>query len=563
MLAALSIRDFAIIDRVELDFGPGLTVITGETGAGKSILIDALNLVLGGRARAEVIRAGCDFAEVEALFELGQGPARERLIDAGIEAGEQLVVRRRIARSGRHRVYLNGTLATVQMLGTVARGLVDISGQHEHYSLLRPDFHLQLIDRIGGLGALREQVQAAHRAVSTLDARVAELRARERDRAQREDFLRYQLQELEEARLEDPAEEEALEQERRRLRNVERLRGSAREAEQALYGAKGAAVERLARAAAAVERLAELEPSLQEWVAELNSAHAIAEEAARTLGDYARNLSAEPHRLAEIEDRLGLFSRLRRKHGASLAEVIERMQAMQAEVEELAGAEGALEALGEERVAAGAALLGLADKLSAARRACGEELAGQVCAELKDLGMGGARLEVAVDPVASGVEVEGRRFGPRGGDRVELRLSANPGEPPQPLNRIASGGELSRFMLAVKRIIAEGDPVPTYIFDEVDAGVGGPTAEAIGLKLKQVSASRQAVCITHLPQIAALAGHHLHVSKRVVEDRTVSEVERLSAPRRVEELARMLGGARVTKKTRAHAEEMLRHGASH
>ena len=558
MLLALSIRDFAIIETLDLDLGPGLTVITGETGAGKSVLIDALNLVLGGRARTEVVRTGADEARVEALFDLRDTPgARERLAQAGLDAGDELVVRRIVSKSGRHKVYLNGNLATVNTLAQITGGLVDISGQHEHYSLLRPEAHLELLDRVAGLSALRDQVEAAHQGVAVLDARIADLRARQRNRADREDFLRFQLEELDRARLEDPGEEEQLDREARRLGNVEKLRQFAASAEEELYGAKGAAAERLARAVRHVERLIEMDTELAPLLDDLNSALAIAEDAGRTLGSYGRDLNAEPDRLEQVQDRLGLFARLRRKYGASLAEVIERQDEMLAELDELAGGEDALSELVKDRLRAADALGGAADKLTAARRAGGDALLTQVTAGLADLGMGGARLAVDLSAITSGVEVGDRFVGPRGADRVEFLLSANPGEQPQPLNRIASGGELSRFMLAVKGVIAARDPVATYVFDEVDAGVGGPTADAIGQKLRAVSASRQALCITHLPQIAAMGDTHWYVSKAVQDDRTHARVSTLDRAGRVAELARMLGGAKVTKTTRAAAEEML------
>lgn len=561
MLQTLSIRDFAIIDAVDLELGAGLTVITGETGAGKSILINALHLLLGGRANTEVVRAGADNAQVEALFDVSAHEGvRARLVDAGMEAGDQLVVRRVVAASGRHRVYVNGALATVQTLAQLTGGLVDISGQHEHYSLLRTDAHLDLLDRVAGLGAARDAVAEAHQAVAALDARMAEIHARQRDRGEREAFLRFQLSELEAAGLDDPAEEDELELECRRLRNAERLRETAEGASRELYEANGAAVERLERAARSVAELAELDPELAAVAEDLNTAHALAEDAAHTVRRYARGVSADPDHLAEIEERLALFSRLRRKYGATLADVIAHKSSLESELADLGGGEDQLAELSAARAGAAATLLAAADKLTAARRAGAARLAETVHAELADLGMDGAILEVALTPLASGVEVEGRFVGPRGADRVEFLLSANPGSPPQPLARIASGGELSRFMLAVKRAIAARDPVSTYIFDEVDTGVGGPTADAIGRKLRAVSASRQAICITHLPQIAAFGAHHLHVSKTTDGGRTSSRVDVLDDAARIEELARMLGGARITAATRAHAQEMLEGG---
>lgn len=562
MLQALSIRDFAIIDRLELDLGPGLTVITGETGAGKSMLVDALSLVLGDRARAEIIRSGSAKAQVEALFSLRESPSvRERLVDAGLDAGDELVIRRVVARNGRHRVYINGALATVNTLAHVTDGLVDISGQHQHYSLMRAESHLELLDRVAALGALRESVESAHREVAALDARIADLRRRARDRAEREDFLRFQLQELHDAKLDDPAEEEELLTEARRLRNAEKLRAAATGGEAALYSARGAAAERIGEAIRHAETLVRLDDQVGGVLDELHSALALVEDVARTLDAYARDLDAEPSRLDEVESRLALFARLRRKYGATLADVIARMKAFEAELKEVAGADEALGSLAIARRTAGAKLKAAAETLSAARRAGGDELAAAVCAELADLGMEGATMVVDRRPLTGGIEVEGRFYGPRGAERVEFLLSANPGEPPQALGRIASGGELSRIMLAVKRVIAERDPVGTYIFDEVDTGVGGPTAEAIGRKLRSVGRRRQALCVTHLPQIAAMGQAHLHVSKEIVDERTRSVVTTLDQTGRVEELARMLGGATITETTRANARELLRLAA--
>ncbi|MEZ4434256.1 MAG: DNA repair protein RecN [bacterium] len=563
MLQALSIRDFAIIDRLDLDLGPGLTVITGETGAGKSILVDALSLVLGDRARADVVRTGAKQASVEALFDLRQAPlVRARLVDAGLDAGDELVIRRVVGRNGRHKVYVNGALATVNTLAHLTEGLVDISGQHQHYSLMRAESHLDLLDRVAGLGALRETVEEAHREVAALDARVADLRRRQRDQAEREDFLSFQLAELREAKLDDPSEEEALLIEARRLRNSEKLRTAAAEAEASLYSERGAAAERIGKALKRVEALVALDDGLVTVLDELQQALVLVEDAARTLEEYGRGLDAEPSRLDEVEQRLALFARLRRKYGATLGEVIARKKALEAELAEISGADGALESLAVARRAAAAKLRAAAETLSAARRAGGDELSRAVCAELVDLGMPGAKMVVERRVLTGGVEVEGRFYGPRGAERVEFLLSANPGEAPQPMGRIASGGELSRIMLAVKRVIAARDPVSTYIFDEVDTGVGGPTAEAIGRKLRQVGAKRQALCVTHLPQIAAMGQQHLHVSKEVVEDRTRSVVDTLDDEGRVEELARMLGGATVTDTTRAAAGEMLRRAAA-
>jgi len=560
MLSSLTIRDFAIIDRVTLELGPGLTVITGETGAGKSILISALNLVLGGRASTDVIRAGAEAATVEAVFDLGEAPElAARLADAGVALDGPLIVRRVLARNGRHRVYLNDMAVTLSTLAQVAGGLVDISGQHEHYSLLRTEFHLDLLDRMAGLGGLRAEVAVAYEAQADVEAALTALVEAQRQKGERLEVLRFQRQELVAATLKDPLEEDALEAERRLLRNAEKLRSMSQQAEAALYADDGAAVERLGRAARSIRELAEVDPTLAPVAQDLDTAAALAEEAARTLGAYARRVHADPERLEAVEARLALLSKLRRKFGATLTEVIAKRDALDAELSALENADEAIAQLEKARDRAATATAKAARKLTKARRDAGEKLSGGIQAELADLGMGRAVIQVRVEPLGrgAGLEADDLHVTARGADKVELLLSANPGEPPQSLAKIASGGELSRFMLAVKRVIADRDSVGTYIFDEVDTGVGGPTAEAIGRKLRSVSAQRQALCITHLPQIAAMGDAHLRVEKRVEGDRTFSEVVTLDEAARTEELARMVGGATVTETTRALARELL------
>jgi len=560
MLSSLTIRDFAIIDRVTLELGPGLTVITGETGAGKSILISALNLVLGGRATTDVIRAGAEAATVEAVFDPGEAPElTARLADAGVTLDGPLIVRRVLARNGRHRVYLNDTAVTLGTLAQVAGGLVDISGQHEHYSLLRTEFHLDLLDRMAGLGGLRAEVAAAYEVQAEVEAALTALLEAQRQKGERLEVLRFQRQELAAAELKDPLEDDALENERKLLRNAEKLRTTSKHAEAALYADDGAAVERLGRAARSIRELAEVDPTLAPVAQDLDTAAALAEEAARTLGAYARRVHADPERLESVEARLALLSKLRRKYGATLAEVIARRDALEAELSTLENADEAIAQLEKARERAATATAKVARKLTKARREAGEKLSGAIQGELADLGMGRAVIQVRVEPLGrgAGLEADDLHVTARGADKVEILLSANPGEPPQSLAKIASGGELSRFMLAVKRVIADRDSVGTYIFDEVDTGVGGPTAEAIGRKLRSVSAQRQALCITHLPQIAAMGDAHLRVEKRIEGDRTFSQVVTLEDDARTEELARMVGGATVTETTRALARELL------
>lgn len=562
MLEALSIHDLAIIDHLDLAFDRGLTVITGETGAGKSILIRALGLVLGERARTDLVRAGADRAQVQAQFNVAQAPdIQARLREAGLDDGDTLIVRRQIMRSGRHRIYINGALVKLTELARITAGLVDISGQHAHHSLLHADVHLDLLDQVGGLVEQRDAVKAAYEAVASVDARIEELQAAQRQRAERADYLRFMLDELEAANLGDADEEDTLEAEAAMLSNVSKLRDAASTAHSELYAARGAATERLARGLEAAKTLAEVAPDLAPIVEELTSALAVAEDAAHTLGAFGRDLSDSPERLEEVETRLALFGRLRQKHGSTLAEVIARRDALSKEWDTLDGADDQIAKLRTERVKLAQTLGSLADALTAAREAAATRFAADVQAELEDLSMGGAQIAMTLTPVKSGVAIGDRLIASKGADKATLLMSANRGMSLAPLHRIASGGELSRLMLAVKRMIAARDPVLTYIFDEVDTGVGGATAEAIGRKLKAVSADRQALCITHLPQIAALGDHHLLVAKTHSADRTHSTVEPLDDEGRVEELARMLGGAQITETTKANAAELLELGA--
>lgn len=539
MLTLLRIRQLAIVDELEVPFGEGLNVVTGETGAGKSILVDALQLVMGARARPELVRAGAERAEVEALFDLRRAPSVRARLGPDVAPDGELVLRRVVEAEGRTRVYIDGRLGTVSELGRLAAGLCDISSQHEHHSLVDPGTHLGYLDAYAGLGADAEQMRGRWEALTEALARVEALRAALRE--DRADWLRFQLAELEKVRGLEVDEAEIL-----RLRNVDQLAATLGRAESRLYAADGAVCGALGRVEVDVESAARLDPALGPQVERLAAARAELEDVATELGRYLRNLRADPGRLVELEESAHEVRRLRRKYGDDLAAARSTLEA------ELSGLSGAVDQLAElderitrlrhevERQVA---------RLAARRRAEAQRLAGAITAELGSLGMGEAR--VAVDVAEAGV-------GPRGGDKVEFLIATNRGEEPRPLRRVASGGELSRALLAVKRVLAALGPVGTYVFDEVDTGVGGAVAEGIGRKLWDVSRHHQVVCVTHLPQIAAWGDQHFHVRKDVVGERTVSSVRRLTDAERVEELARMLGGARVGEAARAAATELLR-----
>lgn len=561
MLTCLRVRSFAIIDELEVELEPGMNVVTGETGAGKSILIDALSLVLGGRARPEVVRTGAEQAEVEALFDVADDrAARQRVEATGVSVEEELVLRRVVQRSGRSRAYVNGRLASAGQLAELAAGLADISSQHEHHTLVDPRTHLTFLDAFAELDPLRAEVREAYDALRHVHTELHAQKGAAQTRVEREDFLRFQLQEIDGLGLQ-AGEEAVLAVERDRQRHAERLAQVTGSAEDALYASDEALCARIARIAGELEQVAALDPRLVPLTEQLAAAEAQLEEVARELGSYARGISLDRDRLQELEDRLDAISRLKRKYGGSVDAVFEHRERAAVQLRALETSEqraGDLERALEEATARTA---GLARKLSAARKKAAGKLALAVSRELASLSMGDAKVAVEVaQPEGNAGElcVDGARLAPTGIDHVEFLIATNRGEDPQPLHKIASGGELSRAMLALKRVLAGLGPAGLYVFDEVDAGVGGAVAEVIGRKLKDVAKHHQVICITHLPQIAVFADAHYYVSKNVEGGRTRSEIGRLRADEQRDEIARMLGGIKITDKTRAAAREMLR-----
>ncbi len=560
MLACLRVRNLAIIDELEVTLGPGLNVVTGETGAGKSILVDALNLVLGAKGKPEVVRTGADAAEVEALFELPDDPAlRARLEAQGLGDADELIIRRVVQASGRSRAYINGRLASAAELVELAAGLCDISSQHEHHTLVDPQTHLAYLDAYGQLEAERaamadaaDAAQAAHRALGELEERI-------RGRSEREDLLRFQIREIDELDPQ-PDEEGALLAERERLRHAEKLARAAGGAEDALYAGDEALCEAIGRVAHDVRSAAAVDPRLAAPADQLEGALAQLEDAARELGRYARNVDMDPARLAAVEERLDRLKRLVRKYGGDVAAVLAHRAQAAAELAELEHHEERALALRTARDRALAEARRLALALRARRTDAAGRLGELISEELATLGMGDARVEVAMAPLdGRGAElaVDGARLGPTGIDRAEFLIAPNRGEEARPLRKVASGGELSRSLLAIKRVLAGLGPASLYVFDEVDTGVGGAVAEVIGQKLRDVAKHSQVLCITHLPQIAVYGDLHFRVQKDVVDGRTRSDIKQLGEAERLAEIARMLGGVRITAATRAAASEMM------
>ena len=565
MLRRLKIKNLAIIDTVELELGAGLNVLTGETGAGKSILVSALELVLGGKGRADLVRTGASAAEVEALFDVrGDASLRERLgvvcpevVKEGLK--NELSVRRVVSGNGRTRAFINGKLVTTQVLTDVVQGLADISSQHEHHTLSDPGTHLGYLDAFAGASGLRQRVYRAYHALLQADAAVREFEARVRDRAAREVLLQTQIREIEDIAPE-PGEDVELEQTCTRLRGMDALLQLTVEAADLLYEGDNSVVDGMAQAGRRMARAAELDSVLAPISVQLESLRSQLEDVAREVVRHVGCLRPDPAALQRAEERIHHLSKLKRRYGSTLQAVIASLERFRTELDELADHAATSESLAAARVAALADAEGVARALSRERRQAASRLSSAISRELASLGMGEARVHVELTPVAGeadGLVVDGARLSAEGLERAEFLIAPNRGEEARSLHRIASGGELSRAMLAIKCVLADLGPAGMYAFDEVDAGVGGGMAEIIGRKIRSVAEHRQVLCITHLAQIAVFADQHFKVEKVVRGERTLSIVRRLSEREQREEIARMLGGIKITAKTRAVARELL------
>jgi DNA repair protein RecN (Recombination protein N) len=566
MLKELSIKNFAIIDQLRVEFAPGLNVLTGETGAGKSIVVDALSLALGERANVDLIRTGFQEAVVEASFELDNridSDITTMLSEQGIEMdpGGDLIVRRVLSSSGKNKVYINGSLANLATLAAVGVNLADIHGQHEHQSLLSLERQMDLLDTFGGLDAFRNDVTAEYRRLLDIRKVLAELQEGERDRVQREDLLRYQKNEIEAAGLK-PGEDEELANVQKVMANAEKLAALSAMVDEALYSSDGSALANLKKAINGLKDVVQIDSSLAGALDLCESGRAQIEEAAREVSSYHNRGEFDPQRLEQIGDRLDLIQKLKKKYGKTIEEIIDfgtkatasldRMERSTEEIENLKS--------GIQEIKFG--LTDKANQLTKKRKAAARELEKKVEAELSHLGMKKTIFTVKITQEPGGDTFDGLKLGPRGADRVEFLISPNAGEEPRSLAKIVSGGELSRIMLALKTILVEGDSIPTLVFDEVDAGIGGAVAEEVGNKLKRVAKKRQVFCITHLPQIASMAGSHYGVTKSVKDERTNTEVRLLDKQERVDEIARMLGGKTITEATIKHAKEMIERGSA-
>lgn len=543
MLKELRIKNLAIIDDLTVRFAKGLNVLTGETGAGKSIVVDALGLSLGDRAQSDLVMSGESEAVVQAYFDLDNF---DDLQDLGIDASDGLLLKRVISSGGKSRAYINDSMVTLQTLSSVGKSLVDILSQHEHQSLLTQETQRTLLDSYGKVLPEKEPVEKLYYQVHALEIRHAELRDKSRERAQRLDLLRFQLNEIESASLK-PGEKEALEDERKILANMNKLTELTETAYSALYESEGSCSERLSKVVSMLREMSAIDGSISEALQLVEAAMPLVEDASISLGRYRDRFDFEAGRLEHIEDRLDLIKKLEKKYGQGIDAIMMHMDRVRAELQEIESADENLASVEAELKIREEELLKAASALSEKRRKTAQKIEKLITSTLRELAFGKA---------AFSIEMKTGAVGPSGMDKIEFIFSANPGEPMKPLSKIISGGELSRVMLALKSILADVDDVPVLIFDEVDAGIGGKTAESVAKKLALISAGRQLLCITHLPQIASRGDFHLKIEKKETGNKVHVEVKELDGKERQDEIARMLSGT-ITEISRRHAEELL------
>jgi DNA repair protein RecN (Recombination protein N) len=568
VLVNLVIRDFTIVDRLELDLDTGLTALTGETGAGKSILVDALLLALGGRASGDAVRPGQRRAEITATFDTALAPAlaeRLKTLDLDTEDGD-CIVRRVIGAEGRSRAFINGQPVPVQTLRDLGHGVIEVHGQHAHHSLLRPEYQRDLLDTLGGHANELDAVKKAYVRVGEIGARREQLLGEFEDRDARIGYVRFQLEELDELGLRAD-EIPALEADQRRLANAQEIVESCAALENALGGdERGDATATLRESLGQAQTLAGFDPTFEEVARSLNNALIEIEEAGRTVRAYAQSMEVSPQRLAEVEARMSRLHDLARKHRVTVEELPARTEALRDELTRLAGVEEELADLETELVKVHAAYDKAARALRKRREGTTPDLAKTVTGLLANLGMPKATFSVVIEALSHENDNDGEKSTAKtspkkrtatGSDRVEFWVQTNAGHARSPLAKIASGGELSRISLALHVAGAARTGSTTLVFDEVDVGIGGTVASQVGQRLREVGESKQVLCITHLPQVAAFAHQHLRVEKRETKDQTVTALALLEGDERVEEIARMLGGIQITSRTLEHAREML------
>jgi len=562
MLRELSIRNFAIIDDLNIRFSDGLCVLSGETGAGKSIIINAVNLLLGSRATAAMVRTGAETAELEALFEITSESKAARLMrEQGYDPSEGLLIRRIISKNERHRIYINGRLSTIQILDSITENLASISGQHAHQGLLKDEQHLIILDQFAGLIPLRNELAGLYNEMIPLVKKLKELNSVKDRRNEQIEYLSYQKKEIVDAAIK-PGEDASLEQDRIRLKNRETLFEAVNGSIEELYSAQESVTDRLGIVRKNLNKASRLDPELSSKEASVAEAVYSIEEIANSLRAYLAKIETDEKVLESVEARIDVLNKLKRKYGGSLQAIFEQLDAIRME---LSGIENLSETIDETQKKLGLLrneLKSCAKKLSGKRKESARNLAAKVEKELSTLKMPRTKFEVSLNSQPASEDdyyfsADGSIINETGIDRALFLIAPNVGESLKPLSAIASGGELSRVILALKALLAGTESVETIVFDEVDAGIGGGVAEVVGRKLASLARHHQIICITHLPQIAKFGDHHLRISKHVSGGRTKTTITPLAENERVEEIARMLGGEEITRATIAHAREML------
>lgn len=559
MLQELRIRNFAIIDDLQINFSPGLNIMTGETGAGKSIIIGAMSLILGDRASSEQIRSTEDSAQVEALFDVSENAeVQARLDEMEIDYSDGLVIKRVASRSGKNRTYINGSLSNIAYLSELSGYLVSICGQHEHQLVMDRRNHIRYLDSFGGLDPEQAGYSRLYETYQEKRSRLCELEALQRDKSSGEEFIRFQLREIEAANI-VPGEDEALLDEKNIRSNVRRLTELAGSVYESIYDKKDSVLSELSQASSKVKEIARIDRTFSIPPEELDSITVTLEDFSITVRDYLKRLSFDPKRLEQIEDRLEQISALKRKYGGSLQGVLEKKAGLEKQLAGIVSIDGELESVRGEISQLRRELTDKALLLSRNRKKAAAALQSLIESEVRELRMADARFDIHFESTAE-VEKDGET-GPdldqNGIDDIEFRISTNKGQSPKPLDRVASGGELSRVMLALKKILAGIGRVDTLVFDEVDSGIGGAVAEVVGAKLAGLAGSHQVICITHLPQIACFGETHFLVSKADENDMTTARVKELTEAERLNEITRMMSGVEITKKAREYAREML------
>lgn len=560
MLRELRIKNLAIIEDAAAEFGEGLNVLTGETGAGKSIIISALSLALGERATSTIIRSGEKEGTVQAFFDIKpgafHGSVETFLRDAGIEADEGIILTRSISSAGKSKAYINDSMINLQTLSDASRAIIDIHGQYEHQSLLAPEKQLELLDLHGGLQKERQAVSDLYAGMSGLRQKISALEQKDKERFQRIDMLQFQIKEIEAAGVKT-GEEEELQEEAKILSSAVRLAELANRAYDSLYSLDSACITNLSSVMDDLKEISVIDSRAEDALKSAGDAMPLLEEASYFLRDYKDGINFDPARLEDVQERLELIKRLKKKYGETLQDVIDKRESALIELEELQHSEEMLDGLKKELVDSRQRLTEKAHELSKKRKAVAKKLEPKIIAELAKLSMPDTQFSIGITQQQGDDTSDGFKVTSMGIDDIEFLISPNVGEALKPLSKIASGGELSRVMLALKGIMSGGDRIPVLVFDEIDSGIGGKAAETVGKRLKDLSSMHQVICITHLPQIASYADIHLKIEKKTEKGKTRVSIKRVEKDERAEEIARMLSGE-ISDVSLKHAKEMLK-----